>query len=160
MNLSSQQYSSLNNCCPSSLRWGLRRKIRAAILLHSCCAPAVLTLPCSYFSSHTVLWPHFLRTPAVPTLLCSHFSLRLPCCCLIFLRTYPCGTLIFLRTYPAVPLFFCALRSTLLRLPCSALIFFFTLTLLRPIFLHTYPAVPLFYVLQQGKYEKNKGTAG
>ncbi len=63
------------------------------------------------------------------TLLYPYPSLRLPCCALIFLRTYsavpyftlhlPCYALIFLRSYPAVPLFFCALI-----LPCSAPIFF------------------------------------
>ena len=58
-----------------------------------------------------------------------YFSTRLPCCALIFLRTYP-----------AVSLFFYAL-STLL---CLSDILF-SLTVPCAYFISTYPAVPLFY---------------
>src|SRR6266480_2943035 len=59
--------------------------------------------------------------PAVPNFF---FRARLPCCALIFLRTY-------------------SVRSTLFCLPCCALIFL--RTLLCPFFLRTYPAVLLFF---------------
>ncbi len=78
-----------------------------------CCAlnflrtyPAVLTLLCSYFSSHSCYVLIFLRTYPAVLLMCSYFSSYLP----VFFFAL---TLIFLRTYPAVPLFFFAL--TLLR---------------------------------------------
>ena len=89
-----------------------------------------------------------------PTLLCPDFSAHLPCCALIFLRTYYpavlliffaltlrscrvifrllyCALIFFLRIYPAVPLVYSAFRLPLTEYPAVPGIFFRT------------PAVPL-----------------
>ncbi len=78
---------------------------------------------------------YLLITPSL-TLLCSYFSSHLPCCALIFFRTYP-----------AVPL--SCFASTLLcaiffrHLPCCAVIFFGAhLLCCAIILLFAYPAVP------------------
>src|SRR6266480_1634364 len=86
------------------------------------------------------------------TLLCSYFSLRLPCCALIFLRTYP-AVLTLLCSYFSSHLPCCAFILFSLTLLCPHFIFaypavplfFFALTLLCPHFTFTYPAVPLFF---------------
>ena len=56
-------------------------------------------------------------------LLCPYFSSYLPCVALFYFRL-PCCTLIFLRTYPAVAFFAPAVRLFYFRLPCCAIILF------------------------------------
>jgi len=71
------------------------------------------------------------------TLLCRYFSSHLPCCAIIFLRTYPAGCLFFFSLTLLCPHF-------IFTYPAEVLIFF-ALTLLCPNFSFTYPAVPLFF---------------
>src|SRR6266480_2840970 len=83
-------------------------------------------LLCSYFSSHSPCCALFFCALTDYSLL--RILLCLPCCALIFLRTYPAVRLsrftISTYSYPAVPLFF-------IFSPCCTLIF-----------LRTYPAAP------------------